>query len=247
MSKCLGDWKEWQYCSLAQDLSHVEQAVLDSVLSKKFGRQLLQISMAGENVLYENSPIANKTLLHLEFPAKLTTNAMVSSPDYLSIANESIDALVLHHVLEFSNDPHKVLRESLRVLVSGGQLFIIGFNPFSFWGIRKLMSLSKRAPWTGHYYSQHRVADWLRLLDIKLEQTHYGFFKPPLDYIQLLKTSKKVELLGQNYNCFFGSFYVMVARKQVAGLIPLERPRRKRQIIQFPVAEPTTRNLKESE
>lgn len=244
-SKCRQQWKQWQDCTLAKDLGHIEQQIIDPLVAKKFGRHLLQISMAGSPPLHRNSPIINKTLLHFHYPLLDSDVSLVSRPDYLSIANESIDALILHHVLEFSNDPHKVLREALRVLVSGGQLIIVGFNPLSTWWLRRLFTLKRQAPWFGHYYTQYRVADWLRLLDIKLEETYLGFFKPPVNQKKLLEFSDKFERFGQIYNCFFGGIYVMVARKQVGGLLPLEKGWNKHQIISIPVAEPTTRCLKQ--
>ncbi len=242
---CRQQWQLWQQCPLAKELAEIEQRVIDPLVARKFGRHLLQISMAGSPPLHRKSPIGNKTFLSFDYPVSDPQVSVVSRPDFLSIANESVDVLILHHVLEFSEDPHKVLREALRVLVSGGQLFIIGFNPLSAWWLRKLFTFKRRAPWSGHYYSQRRVADWLRLLDIRLEDTSFGFFKLPTNQKKLLDVAYKLEVFGQNYNCFFGGIYVMVARKQVAGLMPLQQAWHQHQIISIPVTEPTTRCLKQ--
>jgi ubiquinone/menaquinone biosynthesis C-methylase UbiE len=45
--------------------------------------------------------------------------------------------VVLPHTLEFSADPHHVLREVERVLVPEGRVVISGFNPASLWGLRQ--------------------------------------------------------------------------------------------------------------
>ena len=124
-------------------------------------------------------------------------------------------------------------------------MFILGFNPWSLWGLRKKFTFHHQAPWTGHYFSRFRLMDWLRLLDFSHEETRYGYFKLPLDNQKLIQKSRKLEQLGQKYNCFLGSFYVMVARKQVAGMMPLTEQKRRTSIVTFPVAEPTARTRQE--
>jgi SAM-dependent methyltransferase len=240
-------WQKWQAFPVAEQLATIEQQIVDPLIAKKFGQHLLQISMAGSPPLHQKSFIENKTLLEFEYPVVGSERTIISRPDDLSIGNETIDCLILHHVLEFSEDPHKILRESLRVLVSGGQLFILGFNPYSFWGLRKLLTVRNEAPWSGTYYSQYRLADWLRLLDLKLEKTRFGFFNLPIKQGTFPGRFKQVEAIGRNYNCFFGGVYVMVARKQVGGLIPLQKRWAGPRIMSFPVSEPTTRNLAKTE
>ena len=44
----------------------------------------------------------------------------------LPFANECLDLLILPHVLEFSSDPHQILREAERVLRPEGRLIISG-------------------------------------------------------------------------------------------------------------------------
>ena len=41
---------------------------------------------------------------------------------------QSVDLLVMPHTLEFTSDPHRLLREAERVLMPEGQLIILGFN-----------------------------------------------------------------------------------------------------------------------
>ena len=49
----------------------------------------------------------------------------------LPIATQSIDLVLLPHVLEFAEEPHAVLREVDRVMMPEGRLVIVGFNPWS--------------------------------------------------------------------------------------------------------------------
>jgi ubiquinone/menaquinone biosynthesis C-methylase UbiE len=56
----------------------------------------------------------------------------------LPFATQSLDLVVLPHVLEFAAEPHQVLREVERVLIPEGQVIICGFNPSSLWGMRQV-------------------------------------------------------------------------------------------------------------
>lgn len=232
---------------MARNLAVLEQQIIDPMLARTFGNHLLQISMAGAHPLFQSSRVANKTIVHFEYPVSGLGHALVSEPDYLAVANERIDTLILHHVLEFSANPHQVLREAQRVMSSGGQLFVIGFNPWSLWSLRKYFSFSSIAPWRGNYLTCSRVSDWLRLLDFQIQNRQFGLFHFPVNNERLITSCHTLERVGQKYNCFLGGFYVMVARKQVAGLTPLRSEKIKKRIIPFPVTEPTTRSLKPSD
>jgi hypothetical protein len=44
--------------------------------------------------------------------------------------------VILPHTLEFEADPYGVLREVDRVLAGEGKLLVLGFAPWSLWGLR---------------------------------------------------------------------------------------------------------------
>ena len=53
---------------------------------------------------------------------------------------QSIDLILLPHALEFIDNPHEVLREVDRVLRPEGRVLILGFNPWSLFGLRRVWS-----------------------------------------------------------------------------------------------------------
>ena len=55
--------------------------------------------------------------------------------DELPLAPESVDVIVMVHVLEFIAKPPVLLREVYQALAPGGQLIIVSLNPWSLWGI----------------------------------------------------------------------------------------------------------------
>ena len=82
----------------------------------------------------------------IELPAAPALRPVSLTCDFteLPFASHSLDLVVLPHVLEFSTDPHQVLREVERVLIPEGQVIICGFNPTSLWGCLLYTSPSPR-------------------------------------------------------------------------------------------------------
>jgi len=242
------EWQLWQQQPLGQSLLQHEKALLTPLVKRKLGAHLLQLSITGCEPLFSSSSIANQSFVQISCPGNSSPFEpncnLVVEPCYLPIANDSLDAIVLHHILEYTRNPHQVLREAHRALASGGQLFVMGFNPWSLMGVRKMLTPFNRAPWTGNFRSWIRLHDWLKLLGFNMELTQYAFFRAPLNSTQGDGSYSKIEQLGQKYNCFFGSTYAIVARKQTAGMTPLYETKIKRSVLTFPVTEPTTRSIK---
>jgi SAM-dependent methyltransferase len=89
----------------------------------------------------------------------------------LPLRNNSLDAMVLHHVLETSEDPRGAMREVARTLAPGGRLLIVSFNPWSLWGIRGAYARFFKDSFSGlRFVSSHRLQDWLAVLGFELQQ-----------------------------------------------------------------------------
>ena len=69
-----------------------------------------------------------------------TTRRPTSSPIRTGCRSRenTIDLIVMPHALEFTDDPHLMLREAWRVIRPEGQIVISGFNPFSLFGTQAL-------------------------------------------------------------------------------------------------------------
>ena len=100
----------------------------------------------------------------------------------LPFAKHQFDGLVLHHALELSADPRAGLREAARVLAPGGRIVIVGFNPFSLFGLRR-----GYAKWVPDFFSDRqfvnplRLFDWLELLGFALDaRPTYMDYRLPL-------------------------------------------------------------------
>ena len=139
----------------------------------------------------------------------------------LPFKSNSLDTLILSHVLEFSSDPHQVLREAERILVGDGKMIICCFNPWSWWGLRRLFSSRKGAPWHGTFFGQSRIKDWLSLLNFDVVSTEKLMFRPPLKSEKWLNKTVKLESYGRRFWRAFAGVTILVATKRTIPLTPV--------------------------
>jgi SAM-dependent methyltransferase len=108
-----------------------EQAWFDRTVNDIFGYNALQLGLPAHDFL-RNSRIP------LRFTGADQPGATVRlCGDELPIDSASLDLVLLPHILEFSEQPHAILREVERVLMPEGSLLISGFNPHSLWGLHR--------------------------------------------------------------------------------------------------------------
>jgi SAM-dependent methyltransferase len=153
------------------------------------------------------------------------TNAIpvVVSHDFteLPFASQSLDLVVLPHLLEFAAEPHQVLREVERVLIPEGQLIISGFNPASLWGMRQAagrLTGGAFLPREGEFISVPRLKDWLKLLNMEVGRGHFGCYAPPCATQKWLHRFGFLEPAGTRWWPYFGAVYVVRAIKRVQGM-----------------------------
>jgi ribonuclease HI len=190
---CLIRRTRWFNTPLGQRLLNEETAFLKQILPNLFGYHLLQVSNIGQGCLFESSLIRHSCILNdvIDYPIQKFSN-VYGLADALPFAQDSLDVVLLPHVLEFAENPHDVLREVERVLIPDGYVVILGFNPFSLWGLWSKLG-SKTAPCCGNFLSLLRLKDWLALLGFEIQQQ---------------------ENLGR--------VYIVLAKKRVANLTPIK-------------------------
>ena len=141
----------------------------------------------------------------------------------MPIASDSVDIVVLPHVLEFEDDPHGVLREAERVLVPEGHIIVAGYNALGPMGFVRLVR-RRDAPWNGRFYTAFRVRDWLSVLGFDTVASDGCFFRPPLRSDRILRTLRVFESAGPRFWPGLCGTWFLVARKRTATLTPF-RPR----------------------
>jgi SAM-dependent methyltransferase len=137
----------------------------------------------------------------------------------LPLATNSIDMVLLPHVLEFAAEPHAILREVDRVMMPEGRLVIVGFNPWSLWGLRSSVGFSRNDyPWNGRFVSLPRVKDWLALLGFDVNAGRLVGYAPPFDNVKLRRTFDFMEPAGDRWWAVGGAVYMLQAIKRVRGM-----------------------------
>ena len=118
-------------------LGKLEQQLLKSVLSDVFGYYLMHVGLNNRADYLDCSRISLRIIMGscseeaTLLPDKLSDHCVLMSalPEYFPIGSDSLDVVVVSHTLEFSENPHQVLRETDRVLIPEGHVVILGFNP----------------------------------------------------------------------------------------------------------------------
>lgn len=230
-SATLADWLETPAGSYVLGW---EQDQFDSAVEDIFGFLAVQVGLPTVDFLRRNR-------ISYRFPLALEAGGVVTAdPLQLPIASQSVDLLVLPHALEFSPDPHQVLREAERVLMPEGQLVISGFNTLSFWGLKQSLSGRNAAyPWNARMIGLLRLKDWLKLLGFELNGGKFGCYAPPFTQQKWLSRFDFMEKAGARWWPIAGGVYVVRAVKRTAGM-RLVTPAWKKERAQSPVLAPVT-------
>lgn len=220
---------EWYATELGQSILAELEVTLAPRLRDIFGYQGLQIGNPSPAVpLLRDAGL--QRLLTIDAPGarRIKGNAPAGVDIYadvtaLPVATGSAKAVLFFHTLDFCDNPHQALREADRVLTDDGHLIIVGFNPVSSFGLRRLLTGWRgRVPWSGRFWSQRRVAEWLSVLDYRLLHSEPFFLRPPVDSERVLQRLRRVERWSPLVETL-GGLHVMQARKQV---VPLTMSRR---------------------
>ncbi|MBA4143822.1 MAG: methyltransferase domain-containing protein [Nitrosospira sp.] len=204
---------EWFEACLGQYLLEREQNYFDKAVADVFGYNAIQIGFPPYDFLRANR-------MPLQFcAAEEEGGAVRAAPDFLPIENNSIDLVLLPHVLEFSSNPHQILREVQRVLMPEGLVMVCGFNPRSLWGVRGLFgSVKEDFPWRGNFIALPRLKDWLTLLDFEITEDRLCCYAPPFSQEKWLKRFNFMEAAGDRWWRFSGGVYFLTAVKRVHGM-----------------------------
>ncbi len=229
--------RQWYELPLGQALRACEQQRLESILPDLFGYHLLQVGALADGVLSASRVLHRAVMAVGDEPRGEHSAGLCGDPAQLPIAGDSLDALVLYHTLDFAPDPHQVLREAERVLVAEGSIVVLGFNPWSLWGVWHALARRRGIPWCGRFVGLSRLRDWLSLLGFEIVSTGQLFRRPPLHRAALLDRLAFMEgALGP------GGVYVMVARKKVMNMTPVKPRWRPRRSLVSGLADTASRN-----
>src|ERR1700704_1164339 len=168
----------WWSGALGRALVAAESELLGEALEDVFGWELLQIgSWGGSRELLAGSRTRRQTIVAASgFPGGVD---IIGRPSLLPVTSDAVDAVVLPHTLEFAADPYAIVREVDRVLVGEGNLLVLGFRPWSLWGLRARGSRTGFPPSLRRVLPERRVRDWLVLLGYEVVASQRYLFCSP--------------------------------------------------------------------
>ena len=202
-----------------------EQKCFNQIVADVFGFYAVQVGLPQINTLAENRMPLQALLINTndrqKHASEFSWHQIEGDTNELPFASESIDLLVLPHVLEFAADPHQTLREAERVLRPEGRLVISGFNPASLWGMRQYLSRligNPYLPRDGQFIGLLRIKDWLQLLNFSLDRGHFGCYKLPLNGQAGMARMDFMEPAGNRWWPIFGAVFLVSAIKRQQGI-----------------------------
>ncbi len=219
--------RHWFASPLGRMCLAYEQRAIAELLRQHRGQRILQISPLSLMVPKDFAPFKSIYRLqlsegHVESDASSSFQRFcVTDFQNLPFEDESIDIVVVHHVLEFSLDPQSVLKEAGRVTSSGGHIVVVAFNPASITG---LLSILGRLFQPNNKICARkqllalRVKDWLRFLDFSNLKTRNLGHEIPFNHSGFLRVTQPIFERLEKFSLPFANVYCLLARKDKAGL-----------------------------
>lgn len=235
MSTIIINLLDWFNTPAGRHLCDWEVQYGQQAVNNCFGYHALQVG--GENLpLLAQSRIQRNWLARWDDAATQADlpNQQVHvmlEPTALPFADNSLDLVVLPHTLEASADAHATLREVARVLVPEGRIIVIGFNPYSLWGLQQQYSVWAQRlggkeeafiPDVDDLIGLGRLRDWMRLLNLEVDRGRFGCYRPGGIGEKWFERLAWLEKAGDRWWPMLGGVYMVEAVKRVHGMRMLQ-------------------------
>jgi SAM-dependent methyltransferase len=219
--RSLQHWNQWLHQHfLGSAILDSEKKMLARLLTRHFGKHSLLIGVPQQFHLLEATKLPCHTLLSSFLAHERQPGFVEGDLHELPFLTGSIDLVILPHTLEYVDNPRHLIHEASRIVKPEGLIVVLGFNPYSLWGLWRLFKNSNDAPWVTPFARAHQVKNWLRLAEFEIEDHESLFFRPPMEYQSLFNKLEFLEKIGNPLH-FFGSIYCIVARAKVIPMTPI--------------------------
>jgi len=223
-------------------LQTLEASYLKRSIMVSCKQTILQIGALGwENEFIDCSLYQKYSILDAKGEGCKESVKIFGKSYQLPVQSETVDLVILPHLLEFDAHRFQTMREIERVLKPEAEVIIINFNSLSIWvRLQFLWNKKMSRSWKGHFINRTRVADWLKLLNFEILTTS----EFTLDSI--LTTPEKFKLGKRTY---FSMAYAVRAVKRRYTLIPLAPAKAEpsRLVVVSTGIEPSAQRLKKDD
>ncbi|RUO22640.1 SAM-dependent methyltransferase [Aliidiomarina iranensis] len=211
--------EDWQQMRHGQWWCDALEDVLAPHWETVFGHYLLKLGSL-------SASLPNNCRIREQYSVGIGKNAEVKAQLHaLPFFENTVDAVLLAHELEYHADPHAVLREVNRVMRADGHLILALNNPFSPGQlIRVVPGAGRYAPWNSRMFSPQRVRDWLSLMHY--EVLAFGYFAAGVPWSKTRDPEQGWAWLLDNAPWLQAGYY-LVARKREWPLTPMRLAERR--------------------
>ena len=214
----VSEWQRWTETPATQRLLALESSWLSDWLVQLRGQKLLYTGIDKAPSHITKAEMRHRFCFEMPWQRQSTSFQAQVSEYRWPLADAVVDLVILQHTLDFTAKPHQVLREASRVLCSGGYIVILGFNPYSSWGIsRWIRQFSKELPWSTNPVAGKRLEDWLRLLDFRMEFHGTAGLSWPFLYHDW-SWLQGLDIKLAETRILPGAVQMIIARKTIAGM-----------------------------
>ncbi len=159
----------------------------------------------------------------------------------LPFEDKSHDSIILVHTLDYTKNSYELIREIDRIATDNAQIFLIGFNKTSLWGLAQPY-MRQTIPWILNFHSLNNIHEWFKLLSYKpnYRQT-FSFF--PYIPEPVIKIAEKLCFLQRVLFKNFGGVYLCSFKKEVIPATPVKIKFKDRYVV-TPFSKSTLNRIK---
>lgn len=228
----LQQWNKWLQQPPGEVLLEAEVRVLFQLLEKQYGKHCLLLGSPQQQRLLDTSVMTHHLFLS-PMIRKYPHVCLIESEFFeLPIASGSIDLVLLPHTLEHLDNPRQLLSEACRIVKPDGHVLILGFNPLSWWGLKKNQ---------GNLIASATVKRWLQLAECQVIRQEMFLFRPYSAH--LYRKLKFLEWVGRYCFPALGGVYLLMAQNKSIPLTPIKmRWTQSLSNVRISIPKPTVRN-----
>lgn len=243
MSLQLEQLQQWYQTSPGKWLLQFEQEQVNKWLPLTRGATVLQLGGLPDTFNIAKHHNGNYYFLSQHIPDVDQFGVdLIASGEELPFLPNSVNLVLLIHLLEYTDHPTAMLKELFDILAPNGKLLLFCFNPWSLWGVNKILAKCRDFPWQGKFISPARLQNWLVSLGFSNIKDKTLCFRSAYNKRRLTRLAFFYEALGQIAVPMLGAVNVFLVEKRVYGSIGRQRhPWRKYSPVSDKIIEPTTR------
>lgn len=207
----------WFQSPLGALLERQEAGVLLPALEGAVGLHALQVGAWGARGDWLAASRAQRRTL-LAAAGTYAGPHVVGELDQWPVQSDMVDTVLLPHTLDFSADPHAVVREAVRVLVGEGQLLVLGFAPLGTWQQAGRLRREPLPTQGARPIGAGQLRDWLRVLGCETVVVRHCLGGLPSARLMGGRLETLLTNAGPRYWPWACGGYLLQARKHVPSM-----------------------------